>query len=57
MPLQNMQDIGTVSLYLHNLCILKSGEFDMDSAKNIEEELKREVHMALDRLHEKDKFM
>ena len=57
MPLQNVPDIVTASLCLHNLCILENDDFDMDWARSAEEELQREANMALGRMHERDRFM
>ena len=57
MPLQNVLDIVTTSLCLHNLCILENDEFDMNWARSAEEELQREANIALDRMHERDRFM
>ena len=57
MPLQNVPDIVTASLCLHNLCILENDDFDMDWAKSVEEELQRKTNMALGRIHERDRFM
>ena len=45
MPLQNVPDIVTASLCLHNLCILENDDFDMDWARSAEEELQREENM------------
>ena len=57
MPLQNVLDIVTASLCLHNLCILENDDFDMDWARSVEEELQKEAIMALSRMHERDRFM
>ena len=57
MPLQNVPDIVTASLCLHNLCILENDDFDMDWARSAKEELQREANMALGRMHERDRFM
>ena len=56
-PLQNMSDIVTTSLCLHNLCILENDDFDMNWARSAEEELQREANMTLGRMHERDRFM
>ena len=55
--LQNVPDTVSASLYLHNLCILENDDFDMDWARNAQEELQRETNMALGRMHEWDRFM
>ena len=57
MPFQNMGGIVTTSICLYNLCILESDNFDMDRARSAEEELQRKAYMALDRMHERDRFM
>ena len=57
MSLQNVPDIITASLCLHNLCILENDDFDMDWARSAEEELQREANMTLGRMHERDRFM
>ena len=57
LPLQNMPNIVTTSLCLHNLCTLENDGFGMDWTRNVEEELQREANMALGRMHEKDRFM
>ena len=57
MPLQNVPDIVTTSLCLYNLCILENDNFDMDWTRSAEEELQREANMALDRMHERDRFI
>ena len=57
MPLQNVLDIVTTSLYLYNLCILENDDFDMDWVRNAEVELQKEANMTLGRMHERDRFM
>ena len=57
MPLQNVPDIVTASLCLHNLCILENDDFDMDWARTAKEELQKEANTVLDRIHENDRFM
>ena len=57
MSLQNVPKIVTVSSCLHNLCILKNDDFDMNWTRSVEEELQREANMALGRTHERDRFM
>jgi len=44
MPLQNMLDIVTISLCLHDMCILENDEFSMDWAKEVEKELQVEAN-------------
>ena len=49
---QNVPNIVTVSL-----CILENDDLGIDWTRSAEKELQREANMALDRMHERDRFM
>ena len=56
MPLRSIPDMVTACLCLHNLCVIHGDEFDLNWARNAEEELKKASEESFGNFRDVDLF-
>ena len=54
--MENVPDIVTACIYLHNFCLIHTDGFDMQWAKQAEEDMKQTRIEVFGKLHNNDMF-